>query len=91
MATNRGILGTLLYYWGEAESQNTELTVKDLIDSDKTSLAIDYFRKLCGTCHLWKKKDTLEGLPRFSTKKAAAVPPAIILCRREQKTRGNRV
>ena len=41
MATNRGILGTLLYYWGEIDSQNTELTVKDLIDSGKTSLALD--------------------------------------------------
>ena len=28
MATNRGILGTLLYYWGEAPSQNTDLTVE---------------------------------------------------------------
>lgn len=69
MATNRGILGTLLYYWGESETQDTELTVKDLIDSDRSSLAIDYFRKLCGTCHLWKKKDNLEGVASFFNEK----------------------
>ncbi len=69
MATNRGILGTLLYYWGESDSQNTELTVKDLIDSDKNSLAIDYFRKLCGTCHLWKRKNDLDGVPQFFNEK----------------------
>ncbi len=56
MATNRGILGTLLYYWGETDSQDTELTVEELLNSGKTSLALDYYRKLCATCHLWKQK-----------------------------------
>ena len=65
MATNRGILGTLLYYWGESESQDTELTVKQLMDSGETSLALDYFRKLCATCHLWKQKNDLDGVPAF--------------------------
>ena len=69
MATNRGILGTLLYYWGESDSQDTELTVKDLLDSDRTSLAIDYFRKLCATCHLWKQKNDLPGVPGFFNEK----------------------
>ena len=69
MATNRGILGTLLYYWGEIDSQDTELTVKDLIDSDQTSLAIDYFRKLCATCHLWKQKNDLDGVATFFNEK----------------------
>ncbi|MBT8332928.1 MAG: amino acid ABC transporter substrate-binding protein, partial [Deltaproteobacteria bacterium] len=69
MATNRGILGTLLYYWGESETQDTETTVKDLIDSGETSLALDYYRKLCGTCHLWKQKNNLEGLPTFFNEK----------------------
>ena len=46
MATNRGILATLLYYWGESESQDTSLTVEELLASGKTSLALDYFRKL---------------------------------------------
>jgi len=69
MATNRGILGTLLYYWGESDSQNTELTVKDLIDSGETSLALDYFRKLCATCHLWKQKNDLPEAPEFFNEK----------------------
>lgn len=65
MATNRGILGTLLYYWGESKSQDTDLTVEQLLESDQTSLALDYFRKLCGTCHLWKQKNNLDGVPQF--------------------------
>ena len=69
MATNRGILGTLLYYWGESDSQNTDLTVKDLIDSGETSLALDYYRKLCGTCHLWKQKNDMPGAPAFFNEK----------------------
>lgn len=69
MATNRGIIGTLLYYWGEIDSQDTELTVKDLMDSGETSLALDYFRKLCATCHLWKQKNDLPGAPDFFNEK----------------------
>ncbi len=69
MATNRGILGTLLYYWGESDSQNTELTVADLLAGEQNSLAIDYFRKLCATCHLWKQKNDLAGLPPFFSEK----------------------
>lgn len=66
MATNRGILATLLYYWGEAPDQNGNFSVKNLIDTGETSLAIDYYRKLCGTCHLWKQKGDLPGF--FGTK-----------------------
>lgn len=69
MATNRGILGTLLYYWGETDSQDTELTVEQLLESGKTSLAIDYYRKLCATCHLWKQKNDLPGAPDFFNEK----------------------
>jgi hypothetical protein len=65
MATNRGILGTLLYYWGETNSQDTDLTVEQLLESGESSLALDYFRKLCATCHLWKQKNDLPGLPEF--------------------------
>ncbi len=65
MATNRGILGTLLYYWGESDSQDTDLTVEELIESGVNSLALDYFRKLCATCHLWKQKNDLAGIPKF--------------------------
>ncbi len=69
MATNRGILGTLLYYWGETESQNTDLTVEDLLENGQTSLALDYYRKLCATCHLWKQKNDLPGAPEFFNEK----------------------
>ncbi len=61
MATNRGILATLLYYWGEAPDQYGDFSVEKLLASGQTSLALDYYRKLCATCHLWKRKGDLEG------------------------------
>jgi hypothetical protein len=69
MATNRGILGTLLYYWGESKTQDTDLTVEELLASGQTSLALDYYRKLCATCHLWKQKNDMPGLPAFFNEK----------------------
>ena len=69
MATNRGILSTLLYYWGERDTQNAEITVEQLLETGETSLALDYFRKLCATCHLWKQKNDLPGAPEFFNEK----------------------
>ena len=69
MATNRGIIGTLLFYWGETDSQDTDLTIEQLLESGETSLALDYFRKLCATCHLWKQKNDLPGAPDFFNEK----------------------
>jgi len=69
MATNRGILATLLYYWGEAEHQNGDYSVERLIESGETSLALDYYRKLCATCHLWKQKNDLPDAPQFFNEK----------------------
>ncbi|HHB76883.1 MAG TPA: amino acid ABC transporter substrate-binding protein [Desulfobulbus sp.] len=69
MATNRGILSTLLYYWGERDSQNADITVEQLLKSGETSLALDYFRKLCATCHLWKQKNDMPDAPAFFNKK----------------------
>lgn len=69
MATNRGIIGTLLYYWGESDSQDTDLTVEKLLAGEKNSLALDYYRKLCATCHLWKQKNDLPGAPDFFNEK----------------------
>jgi len=69
MATNRGILSTLLYYWGERETQNSDITVEQLLQTGETSLALDYFRKLCATCHLWKQKNDLPGAPEFFNEK----------------------
>jgi len=69
MATNRGILSTLLYYWGERDTQNAQITVEQLLETGETSLALDYFRKLCATCHLWKQKNDLPGAPEFFNEK----------------------
>lgn len=69
MATNRGILATLLYYWGEREHQNADVTVEQLLKSGESSLALDYYRKLCATCHLWKQKNDLPGAPAFFNEK----------------------
>jgi hypothetical protein len=69
MATNRGILATLLYYWGEAETQNGEYSIEKLMHSGETSLAIDYFRKLCASCHLWKQKYADPDAPLFVQEK----------------------
>lgn len=69
MATNRGILATLLYYWGEADTQNGDFSVEELMASGKTSLALDYYRKLCGTCHLWKQKYEPADAPIFFQEK----------------------
>jgi len=69
MATNRGILATLLYYWGEAETQDGDYSVEELMASGETSLALDYYRKLCGTCHLWKKRFANPEAPIFFQEK----------------------
>ncbi len=61
MATNRGIISTLRYYWNESKDHDADLTVEKLLKSDLDTPAIDYYRKLCGTCHLWLKKHTLPG------------------------------
>jgi len=61
MATNRGIIATLRYYWGETETRNGDFSVEELLKSGETSLALDYYRKLCATCHLWKERGDLEG------------------------------
>ena len=69
MATNRGIIGTLLHYWGEIPTQNSELTVEKLLVTGHNSMALDYYRKLCATCHLWKQKNDLPEAPAFFNEK----------------------
>ena len=65
MATNRGIIDTLRRYWGEVPEDAPRLrpgeTVHELMQSGETSLALDYFRKLCGSCHLWLEKGKFPG------------------------------
>ncbi len=60
MATNRGIIDTLRHYWGEANKPCPD-TVESLLKSGKNSLALDYFRKLCGSCHLWFPRGKYQG------------------------------
>ncbi len=60
MATNRGIINTLRRYWGEIP-ENPRFREEDdvavlLNEKSVSSLALDYFRKLCGSCHLWFEK-----------------------------------
>ncbi|HSH13786.1 MAG TPA: hypothetical protein VLA15_08550 [Desulfurivibrionaceae bacterium] len=69
MATNRGILSTMRYYWGETPDQNSDLSVEELLESGQNSLAIDYYRKLCASCHLWKPKNDLPGGPTYYNEK----------------------
>lgn len=59
MATNRGIISTLRYYWGETKNHNEAITVEYLKKTGFNSPATDYFRKLCGSCHLWLERRSL--------------------------------
>lgn len=64
MATNRGIISTLRYYWGETRNFREKISVEELMQTGKDSPALDYFRKLCGTCHLWLPREKLPGFLR---------------------------
>ena len=64
MATNRGIIDTLRYYWKEIPAPNYTkpgVSVKELMDTGQNSPALDYYRKLCGTCHLWLPRHKYPG------------------------------
>ncbi len=69
MATNRGIISTMRYYWGEAPDQKSDLSVETLITTGQNSLSLDYYRKLCGSCHLWKAKNDLKDGPAYYNEK----------------------
>ncbi len=68
MATNHGIIERLLEVFGEKELliKYPNLKVRDLYKREnqykkefKESLGLSYYRKLCGSCHLWIKKGSL--------------------------------
>jgi hypothetical protein len=65
MATNRGILETVQGYFPSRPSMNRgmpALRVADLLsDNPPSSLGLDQYRKMCGGCHLWKKRKDMEG------------------------------
>jgi hypothetical protein len=55
MATNRGILRSIQTHWVGLNTSNT--SVAELLGpSPPTNAAIDHYRKMCGGCHLWKKR-----------------------------------
>ncbi len=60
MATNRGIINTLRYQWGEVESTFDTLDIYS-IKNTSMSPAISHYRKFCSTCHIWKKLHDLPG------------------------------
>lgn len=66
MATNYGIIHRVLKVFSEEEVSRIypNLTVEKLYQLEKdskirNSLALDYYRKLCGTCHLFVEKGKL--------------------------------
>ncbi|MFC1491728.1 hypothetical protein ACFLQ0_03970 [Nitrospinota bacterium] len=60
MATNRGIIKTLEYRWEKIEKSDKD--VEYLLENESAEgLAIDQYRKMCGGCHLWKKRDPRQG------------------------------
>ncbi len=67
MATNRGILETLQARWPSKASMDYGVPVERVTDllsqRPPSSLAIDYYRKMCGGCHLWKPRKDFEGEP----------------------------
>lgn len=60
MATNQGIINVLRRYWGEIQD-DPPASVRELMKTGEDSLALDYFRKLCGSCHLWFEKGKYSG------------------------------
>jgi hypothetical protein len=56
MATNAGILQTLRSHWQGLKPLRTDV---QLLLGQETAgdLAMDYYRKMCAGCHLWKPRD----------------------------------
>ncbi|MCP4665724.1 MAG: amino acid ABC transporter substrate-binding protein, partial [Deltaproteobacteria bacterium] len=60
MATNRGIIKTLEYRWEKITGSGKDveyLMAKEVAGG----LAIEQYRKMCGGCHLWKKRGDRPG------------------------------
>lgn len=55
MATNRGILEKIQFNW--IGLRDTHTGVRELLEETRPrNIAVGYYRKLCGGCHLWKKR-----------------------------------
>jgi len=55
MATNTGIIASLYRLWGGSRGEDQPLDVQSLMAwTGPKSPPLDYFSKLCGSCHLWR-------------------------------------
>jgi hypothetical protein len=87
MATNRGIISTLRFYWGESPDHDEDLSVKILKDTGMNSLALDYYRKLCASCHLWVERGSL---PSFLANKGGGCTACHFVKDEEKKPKDER-
>ncbi|WP_228856630.1 hypothetical protein [Desulfomarina profundi] len=85
MATNRGILGTLLYYWGRAKARIRSLRSKNCCKRKKIPLPLIISVNSAPPATSGNRKMIWSVLPIFSEKRVGDVPPAII------QSLGNRV
>ncbi|MFH0844540.1 MAG: hypothetical protein V1930_03620 [Pseudomonadota bacterium] len=60
MATNRGMLKTIQKQWLNVERSSVDVEML-LSDNPPDNLAIEHYRKMCGGCHLWKKRGDFPG------------------------------
>jgi len=66
MATNRGILRIVQDEWGNGDGGEAvsakPLAVRDFYGiKPPANVPLDLYRKMCGGCHLWKKKEGANG------------------------------
>ena len=87
MATNRGIISTLRFYWGESPDHDEDLSAKILKDTGMNSHALDYYRKLCASCHLWVERGSL---PSFLASKGGGCTACHFIKDEEKKPKDER-
>ena len=63
MATNRGIIGTLLERWENRDNPDIDVLYIKTNGTGK-SLALDLYVKMCAGCHLWQKREPHKGWPK---------------------------
>ena len=82
MATNHGILVRLLKVFGEEAilKEHPNISVEDLYSLRTSSLALDYFKKLCGSCHLFLEKGRL---PDFLAEKGGGCSACHLVGKKE--------
>ena len=61
MATTRGILTALQSRWPHEPSESVTEVRRLISRPPGKSMALDHYRKMCGGCHLWKKRSRRKG------------------------------